>query len=72
VPSQAVFQREGRFFVYRQAPEGFVTHPVTLIQRTESQAVVKGIDEGVTIALAEPGKRKQSTRSTGPLGALGK
>ena len=72
VPSQAVFQREGRWFVYRQAPEGFVTHPVTLIQRTESQAVVKGIDEGVTIALAEPGKRKQSTRSTSPLGALGK
>jgi len=72
VPSQAVFQREGRWFVYRQASEGYVTHPVTLIRRTESQAIVNGIDEGVTIALAEPGKRKQNTRSTGPLGALAK
>jgi HlyD family secretion protein len=72
VPSQAVFQREGRWFVYRQASEGYVTHPVTLIRRTESQAIVTGIDEGVTIALAEPGKRKQNTRSTGPLGALAK
>ena len=72
VPSQAVFQREGRWFVYRQAPEGYVTQPVTLIRRTESQAVVTGINEGVTIALAEPGRRKQTTRSTGPLGALGK
>jgi HlyD family secretion protein len=72
VPSQAVFQREGRWFVYRQAPEGYVTHPVTMIRRTESQAVVTGIGEGVTIALAEPGRRKQTTRSTGPLGALGK
>ena len=72
VPSQAVFQREGRWFVYRQAPEGYVTHPVTMIRRTESQAVVTGIGEGVTIALAEPGRRKQTTRSSGPLGALGK
>jgi HlyD family secretion protein len=72
VPSQAVFEREKRWFVYRQAPEGWVSHPVTMIRRTESQAVVTGIDEGVTIALAEPGKRTRNTRSAGPLGALGK
>jgi hypothetical protein len=34
--------------------------------------VVTGIDEGVTIALAEPGRQTKNTRSNGPLGALGK
>jgi HlyD family secretion protein len=71
VPSQAVFEREGRWFVYRETPEGFVTHPVTIIRRTESQAVVTGIDEGATIALADPGQRTRSTGARGPLGALG-
>jgi HlyD family secretion protein len=72
VPSQAVFEREGRWFVYREAPEGFVTHPVTIVRRTESQAVVTGVEEGTTIALADPGQRTRSTGSKGPLGALGK
>ena len=72
VPSQAVFEREGRWFVYRQAPEGYVSHPVTIVRRTESQAVVKGVDEGATIALAEPGRRTKNPRANGPLGALGK
>lgn len=70
LPSQAVFERDGRWFVYRQAPEGYITHEVTLVRRTESQAVVTGIDEGATIALAEPGQQTQSDRSDGPLGAL--
>jgi HlyD family secretion protein len=72
VPSQAVFEREGRWFVYRQAPEGYVSHPVTIVRRTESQAVVTGVDAGMTIALAEPGRRTKNTRANGPLGALGK
>jgi HlyD family secretion protein len=72
VPSQAVFEREGRFFVYQVAPEGFVAHPVAIVRRTESQAVVSGIEEGVTIALADPGQRKQKGRSSSPLGALGR
>jgi hypothetical protein len=72
VPSQAVFEREGRFFVYQEAPEGFVAHPVTIVRRTESQAVVTGIEDGVTIALAEPGQRKQNGASSNALGALGR
>jgi hypothetical protein len=72
VPSQAVFEREGRWFVYRQAPEGFVAHAVTIVRRTESQAVVTGVDANTTIALAEPGRRTRNTRGNGPLGALGK
>ena len=47
-------------------------HPVTIVRRTESQAVIKGVEEGATIALAEPGRRTKNTRANGPLGALGK
>jgi RND family efflux transporter MFP subunit len=72
VPSQAVFEREGRRFVYRQTPEGFITHDVTLVRRTESQAIVTGIDAGARIALAEPGQRTAPGPSNGPLGALPK
>ena len=70
LPAQAVFEREGRWFVYRQAADGYITHPVTVVRRTESQAVVSEIDEGVTVALAQPGQRSTTSRSNGPLGAL--
>ena len=72
VPSQAVFDREGRRFVYMQTPEGFITHDVTLVRRTESQAVITGIDEGAVIALAAPGQRTRTAPGDGPLGALQK
>ena len=72
LPAQAVFEREGRWFVYRQSAEGYLTHPVSLERRTESQAVVSGIDEGVTVALAQPGQRTRTGRSNGALGALPK
>jgi multidrug resistance efflux pump len=70
VPSQAVFDREGRWFVYRREPTGFITHEVTLIRRTESQAVITGIDEGTTIALARPGETARVGAPEGPMGAL--
>ena len=72
VPSQAIFDREGRRFVYMQTPEGFITHDVTLVRRTESQAVITGIDEGAVIALAAPGQRTRTAPGDGPLGALQK
>jgi len=70
VPSQAVFEREGRGFVYEQTPDGYLTHEITLVRRTESRAVVTGIDEGTTIALAEPGQPGRTGTPGGPLGAL--
>lgn len=71
IPSQALFESEGRWFVYRQTPEGFITHDVRLIRRTESQAVITGIEDDVTIALARPGlQARNRSQSDGPLGAL--
>ena len=46
VPSQALFESDGRKFVYLQDPKGFMPHDVTLVRRSESQAVVTGINEG--------------------------
>ena len=71
IPSQALFESGGGWYVYRQTPEGYLTDEVQLIRRTESQAVITGIDEGVTIALARPGVETGGGRqSDGPLGAL--
>ena len=71
IPSQSLFESGGGWYVYRQTPEGYLTDEVQLIRRTESQAVITGIDEGVTIALARPGvETGGGRRSDGPLGAL--
>jgi HlyD family secretion protein len=54
VPSQALFERDGRKFVYLQTPKGFMPHDITLVRSSESQAVVTGINEGEVIAMSAP------------------
>ena len=54
IPSQALFESDGRTFVYARKPHGFMPHDVRLVQRSESQAVVTGINEGDLIAMSNP------------------
>jgi len=54
IPSQALFESDGRTFVYSRGPKGFVPHDVTLVRRSESQAVITGIEEGGLVALSTP------------------
>ena len=54
VPSQALFESDGRSFVYRQTASGFVPHDVNLVRRSESQVVLTGVREGQVVALAGP------------------
>jgi len=54
VPSQALFESDGRTFVYARGPNGFLPHDVKLVQRSESQAVVTGINDGDLIAMSNP------------------
>ena len=54
IPSQALFESDGRSFVYARGPKGFLPQDVKLIQRSESQAVITGIAEGSLIAMSNP------------------
>jgi hypothetical protein len=54
VPSQALFESDGRSFVYLQTPGGFTPHDVALVRRGESQAVITGVNEGDLVAMSNP------------------
>jgi len=58
IPSQALFETDGRAFVYLQTPQGFVSRYVKLIRRSESQAVIAGLAEGEPVALSNPDQNK--------------
>jgi HlyD family secretion protein len=74
VPSQALFESDGRAFVYVQTPQGFVPRDVTLVRRSESQAVITGIAEGEQVALSSPDQNKAAKggQSGGVMKALTK
>ena len=54
VPSQALFESDGRTFVYVKNGSGFDPRDVELVRRSESQVVLKGVEEGQVVALASP------------------
>ncbi len=54
VPSQALFESDGRTFLYLGMPQGFVSRDVQLVRRSESQAVITGVAEGDQVALSNP------------------
>ena len=68
VPGQAVFESDGRTFVYVKSGSGFAPADVKLVRRGESQAVITGIAEGQTVALASPDQ--QGDKKAGAGGAL--
>jgi HlyD family secretion protein len=59
VPSQALFERDGKSFVYLKTATGFTPRDVTLVKRTESQVVLTGVNEGDTVALSNPSERNK-------------
>ena len=54
IPAQALFEADGRRFVYARAPGGFSAKDVELVRRSESQVVIKGLQEGQLVAMANP------------------
>jgi len=54
VPSQALFEADGRKFVYLRTATGFTPQDVKLERRSESQVVITGLREGQQVALANP------------------
>src|SRR6266540_2452567 len=70
VPRQAVFEKNGKNYVFLQAGERFDRRDVKVVNRTESRAVIRGLNEGDVIALVDPDvATKKSKSSSGPLPA---
>jgi hypothetical protein len=66
LPAQALFESDGRTFIYQQTPEGFRAKDVTLVRRNEMRVVLTGVQEGQLVALANPtdtAKKKSETGS---------
>jgi multidrug efflux pump subunit AcrA (membrane-fusion protein) len=71
VPSQALFEADGRKFVYVRNGAGFTPQDVKLERRSESQVVITGLPEGAQVALANPGDlAKKKAAKGGALQAL--
>jgi len=68
VPGQAVFESDGRTFVYVKSGSGFAAADVKLVRRSESQAAITGVTEGQVVALANPDQ--PADKKTGSGGAL--
>jgi multidrug efflux pump subunit AcrA (membrane-fusion protein) len=71
IPSQALFESDGKTFVYLRAGSSFTQTDVKLVRRGESQVVVEGLHEGQIVAMASPdpsGKKKSG--ATGAMKAL--
>jgi biotin carboxyl carrier protein len=65
IPAQALYESDGRKFVYLESPAGFVTKDVTMIRRGESQVIIAGLQEGDTVAMANPTQNQDNTKKAG-------
>jgi len=73
IPSQALYESDGKTFVYLKTPQGFMPHDVTLVNRSESQAVIKGLNEGELVAMSNPTQQnKPAAQAGGALNAIQK
>jgi biotin carboxyl carrier protein len=73
VPSQALFESDGRTYVYVRTGGSFTTKDVKLLRRNESRAVISGLNEGQYVALANPVEMARKTKiTTNPLKAVSK
>jgi multidrug efflux pump subunit AcrA (membrane-fusion protein) len=73
-PAQALFESDGRTFVYAHNPDGFLPQDVKLVRRSESQVIIEGLAEGRAIALASPDQpsKKKGADSGGAMKAIQK
>ncbi|MBC8166161.1 MAG: efflux RND transporter periplasmic adaptor subunit [Bryobacteraceae bacterium] len=61
LPSQALFESDGRNFVYVHNGASFTPRDVKLVRRSESRVVVEGLKEGELVALANPDEMKSKS-----------
>lgn len=69
IPSEAVFEREGKKIVYCKRGRGFEAQVVKLRATTEGRAILEGIQPGAVVALVNPEARvseRAKENSSGP------
>jgi hypothetical protein len=54
VPRAAIFDVTGQPTVYVRTPQGFEPRPVKVVVRTESTAIIEGVDVPAEVALVNP------------------
>ncbi len=73
LPAQALFESDGRTFVYIRSAGTFVPKDVKLTRRSEMRVVIEGVGEGQEVALTNPTEiEKKKAASGGALQSLGK
>ena len=82
LPAQALFESDGRTFVYVRSPSaaasptsaaGFRPKDVSLVRRNESKVVITGLAEGQEVALANPAEMtKKKSAAPGAVPSLAK
>jgi hypothetical protein len=73
LPAQALFESDGRTFVYVRSADTFVPRDVKLARRSEMRVVIEGVPEGQEVALSNPTEmEKKKAASGGALQSLGK
>src|SRR5579871_6600166 len=72
VPAQAVFESDGRAFVYQETGGSFVPADIKVVQRSESQVVLTGLKDGARVAMASPDQQSKKAEAGGAMQALPK
>jgi biotin carboxyl carrier protein len=57
IPAQALFERDGKPYVFLKNGQGYSPRDIKLVRRSESQAVIEGLAEGQLVALASPDQK---------------
>lgn len=70
VPFQAVYESDGRTFVYKHAHNGFTPQDIKLVRRSDSQVVIAGLLEGELIAMANPSQQNKKRDAGNALKAI--
>ena len=73
VPRQAVFDKNGKSFVFLKVGDGFQQREIKVTNRTESRTVMTGLKDGDVIALVDPdiARRRSKSASAAPLPSTG-
>jgi len=74
VPAQALFESDGKMYVYLRSGATFARKDVALVRRNETRVVLTGLQQGQEVALANPtdAAPKKVKAGSSPLEALQK